>query len=88
LKARTAIIISLTLFIIFCHLLVHLAVRHPHFEFFTSTNDISPLNVGYHQPQKSFWDLFDFDFKSFWNGPMAGDKRGFIIEDLSQAAHR
>ncbi|KAJ8585411.1 hypothetical protein M405DRAFT_825101 [Rhizopogon salebrosus TDB-379] len=88
LKARTAIIISLTLFIIFCHLLVHLAVRHPHFEFFTSTNDISPLNVGYHQPQKSFWDLFDFDFKSFWNGPMAGDKRSFIIEDLSQAAHR
>ncbi|OJA12675.1 hypothetical protein AZE42_10142 [Rhizopogon vesiculosus] len=88
LKARTAIIISLTLFILFCHLLVHLAVRHPHFEFFASSDGMTSLKVDYHQSPKSFWDSFGLDFKSFWNGSMAGDKRSFIIEDLSQAAHR
>jgi len=88
LKARTAIIFSLTLFILFCHLLVHLAVRHPHFEFFASSEYTTPLAVDFHQSQKSFWDVFVLDFKSFWSGPMTGDKRSFMIEDLSQAAHR
>jgi len=88
LKARTAIIISLAFFIIFCHLLVHLVIRHPHFEFFASSDDIKALEVDYHQPQQSFWDLLGLNFKSFLNGPMAGDKRNFIMEDISQAAHR
>jgi len=88
LKARTTIIISLTLFILFCHLLVHLAVSRPHFQFFASAEDAMPLKVDYHQPQKTLLDAFFSDFKSFWSGPMTEDKRSLIIEDLSQAAHR
>jgi len=88
LKARTAIIISLAFFILFCHLLVHLVARHPHFEVFASSDDIKALAVDYHQPQKSFWGSVGLDFKSFLSGPIAEDKRSFIMEDISQAAHR
>ncbi|KAG0700049.1 hypothetical protein DFH29DRAFT_933827 [Suillus ampliporus] len=88
LKAHTAIIISLILFILICHLLVHLALRRPHFDFVTSSDNISSLKADYRLPHNSFWDLFVLDFKSFWSGPMAEDTRNFIMEDFSQPAHR
>ncbi|KAG2147992.1 hypothetical protein DEU56DRAFT_783434 [Suillus clintonianus] len=88
LKARSAIIISLILFILICHLLVHLAVRRPHFDFITSSDNIASFKANYHQAQTSFWDSLALDFKSFWSGPIAGDTRSFIIEDFSQPAHR
>lgn len=88
LKARSAIIVSLILFILMCHLLVHLAVRRPHFDFIPSSDNISSLKANYHQAQNSFLDSFALDLKSFWSGPVAGDTRNFIIEDFSQPAHR
>ncbi|KAG1773784.1 hypothetical protein EDD22DRAFT_856434 [Suillus occidentalis] len=88
LKARSAIIVSLILFVLICHLLVHLAVRRPHFGFITSSENISSLKANYHQVQNSFLDSFALDMKSFWSGPVARDTRNFIIEDFSQPAHR
>ncbi|KAG2345068.1 hypothetical protein BDR05DRAFT_146980 [Suillus weaverae] len=88
LKARSAIIISLILFILICHLLVHLAVRRPHFDLIASSDNISSLKTNYHQAQNSFLQSFALDLKSFWGGPVAGDTRNFIIEDFSQPAHR
>lgn len=88
LKTRSAIIVSLVLFILVCHILVHLAVRRPHSDFITSSDNISSLKGNYHQAQNSFLDSFVSDLKSFWSGPVAGDTRNFIIEDFSQPAHR
>jgi hypothetical protein len=88
LKARSAIIISLLLFVLVCHLLVHLAIRRPHSNFIVSSDNISSLKANYHQAQNLFLDSFVSDLKSFWSGPVAGETRNFIIEDFSQPAHR
>lgn len=87
LKARSAIIFSLILFVLVCHLLVHLAVRRPNSDLIASSN-ISSLKANYHQAQNSFLNSFVPHVKSFWSGPVAGDMRNFIIEDFSQPAHR
>ncbi|KAH7888112.1 hypothetical protein F5I97DRAFT_1926499 [Phlebopus sp. FC_14] len=85
-KARTAIIISLLLFVLICHLLTHLAGHRPHFDFYKSP-DHSP-HSGVPASEHSIWNLVTFDLPSFWHSVDDDERRSFIIEDLSQAAHR
>ncbi|KIJ70374.1 hypothetical protein HYDPIDRAFT_143669 [Hydnomerulius pinastri MD-312] len=86
-KARTAIIISLLFFILVCHLLAHLAVHRPHFDFYKSS-DIPTMHSDSHTSSNSLWNLVNFDFRSLWGSAVSDERRSFIIEDLSQAAHR
>jgi hypothetical protein len=82
-KARTTLFILLLLFILVCHLLTHLAVHRPHFDF--KSSDVAT-------PSDSFatspWNLVSFEFQSFWDTTANGDRRNYIVEELSQAAHR
>jgi len=82
-KARTTLFISLLLFILVCHLLAHLAVHRPRFDF-------KPSDVTTHSDSfaTSLWNIASFDFQSFWDTTANGDRRNYIVEELSQAAHR
>ncbi|KAH7931424.1 hypothetical protein BV22DRAFT_1190684 [Leucogyrophana mollusca] len=86
LKARTAIIISLLLFVLVCHLLAHLAVHRPHLDFYPSSDNVTSFGVDAHPTQSPFWDFIDL--KSLWGPPLTGERRSFIVEDLSQPALR
>ncbi|PBL02020.1 hypothetical protein ARMGADRAFT_235929 [Armillaria gallica] len=65
LKARTAIIIFLILFILVCHVVTHrLAARRPYLDF--------------HEPQAaSSW----YHIPSFWGPDIPEDKRSFVISE-------
>lgn len=82
-KARTSLFISLLLFILVCHLLAHLAVYRPHFDF--KSSDIAAHSVSH---AATPWNFVSFDFQTFWDASANGDRRNYIVEELSQAAHR
>ncbi|EGO01513.1 hypothetical protein SERLA73DRAFT_176819 [Serpula lacrymans var. lacrymans S7.3] len=80
-KARTAIIVSLLLFLMVCHLLAHLAVSRPHLDFYNSSDGISSFGGDKHSsasPVLGFLDL-----KSFWGTSASGARRNFIIQEDS-----
>ncbi|KAF8845568.1 hypothetical protein BDN67DRAFT_986723 [Paxillus ammoniavirescens] len=85
-KTRTAFVISLLFFILVCHLLAHLAVHRPHFDFYKSF-DAPSIHADSHGSENSLWNFVSFDSQSLW-GPHVHDERSFIVETLSQAAHR
>ena len=85
LKARTLLVISLLLFILVCHLLAHLAVHRPLFNF--NSADIT-AHPGLESYAASTWNFVSFDFQPFWDTTPNGDRRIYIVEELSQAAHR
>ncbi|KAK0242259.1 hypothetical protein EDD85DRAFT_810601 [Armillaria nabsnona] len=65
LKARTAIIIFLILFILVCHVVTHrLAARRPYLDF----HEPQPASSWYHIP-------------SFWGPDIPEDKRNFVISE-------
>ncbi|KAG6375062.1 hypothetical protein JVT61DRAFT_3846 [Boletus reticuloceps] len=82
-KARTTLFISLLLFILACHFLAYLAVHRPHFDFKSS-------GIATHSDSfaTSAWNLVPFDFQALWDTAANGDSRNYIVEELSQAAHR
>ncbi|KAI9575053.1 hypothetical protein HD554DRAFT_2052183 [Boletus coccyginus] len=82
-KARTTLFISLLLFIMVCHLLAHLAVHRPHFHL--KSSDVATHSDSFATPP---WNLVSFDFHSLWNTNATGNRRDYIVEELSQAAHR
>lgn len=82
-KARTTLIISLLFFILLCHLLAHLAVHRPHFNFYEPYN----APVAHSDSDASQDWVWSSDFQSLWDYPV-NDERSFIVENLSQAAHR
>jgi len=84
-KTRTALVVSLLLFIMVCHLLTHLAAHRPRFHFDWSS-DVSAAHSDSKAP--SHWDLVSFDFQPFWDTVVDGDTKDYIMEELSQAAHR
>lgn len=85
LKARTTVFIALLLFILVCHLLAHLAVHRPPFDF--KSADIA-AHPGSDSHTTSTWNFVSFDFQPFWDTTAYGDRRNYIVEELSQAAHR
>jgi len=82
-RARITLFISLLLFILVCHLLAHLAVYRPRFDFKSS-------EIATHSDSDaaSPWNFVSFDFQTFWDTAANGDRRHYIVEELSQAAHR
>ncbi|KAL4075637.1 hypothetical protein V8B97DRAFT_1927393 [Scleroderma yunnanense] len=90
-KARAAFIITLILFILVCHLFVHLVAHHrPHFDFYNHSDlSSSSFRSDVHTSDGSLWNLVPFDIRSLWDSSPASERaRSFIVEDLSQAAHR
>jgi len=85
-KAKTTLIISLLLFILVCHLLAHVAVHRPSFDFFKSY-DAPVVHSDPHAPEDWLGHFASSDFQSLWDFPV-NDERSFIVENLSQAAHR
>ncbi|KAG9317108.1 hypothetical protein JVU11DRAFT_1299 [Chiua virens] len=80
-KARTMLFISLLLFILVCHLLAHLAAHRPHFDFVSS--DITA------HPRATWpWSILSSNLHLFWHTSANGDTKSYIVEELSQAAHR
>lgn len=88
-KARTAFIMTLILFVLVCHLFFHLVGHHrPHFDFYNHS-DLSSFRSDAHVSDDSLWNLVPFDIRSLWDSTPATERaRSFIIEDLAQAAHR
>ncbi|KAH0839575.1 hypothetical protein J3R83DRAFT_490 [Lanmaoa asiatica] len=82
-KARTTLFILLLLFILVCHLLAHLAAHRPHFDF--KSSDIVTHSDSH---AASPWNFGSFDFQPFWDTAANGDRRDYIVEEFSQAAHR
>lgn len=82
-KARTTLFILLLLFILVCHLLAHLAVHRPYFDFKSSDIVAHPDSQA-----TSPWNFVSFDFQTFWTTAENVDRRNYIVEELSQAAHR
>lgn len=83
-KARTTLFILLLLFILVCHLLAHLVVHRPHFDFKSSDAVVTHTDSF----ATSSWNLISFDLQSSWDTTANGDRRNYIVEELSQAAHR
>jgi len=78
LKARTAIFLSLLLFIVVCHLFTHQFTTHrPHLRF----DNFEAGGSGDHitHTTSSFWDLFGF--KHFWDTSISHGRRNFSIDE-------
>jgi len=87
LKARTVLLFSLLLFILVCHLLAHVAGHRPAFDFKSSDIATHPGSDS-RTITTSAWNFVSFDFQSFWDNTAIGDRKDYIVEELSQAAHR
>lgn len=72
LRARTAIILSLLLFVVVCHLFTHQFTTHrPHLRF-------DNFEAGDHF-DTSYWGWFGI--KSLWNASAIDGKRSFIVNE-------
>ncbi|KAF9224376.1 hypothetical protein BS17DRAFT_816594 [Gyrodon lividus] len=85
-KTRTTFIVALLFFILVCHLLAHLAVHRPHFDFYKSADTLA-MHSDSHASQNSLWNVVSFDLRSLRSSDI-NDERNFIIEDRLQATHR
>jgi len=86
-KARTALLVALLLFILTCHLFVHLAGHRPHFDFYKSPDHHS-FQADSPVSGSSPWS-WSFNFRSLFEPSVASEgARNYIVEELSHGSHR